>query len=290
MDDPRSLPGSRLRLLLGCGTPALFLEAHNAMSARIASDAGADALWASSLTLSCSFGYADDESLPIGNAIAMLAAVVAHSAVPVLVDGDTGSCSARDLGTFVRALERIGAAGVAFEDKLTPKTNSLLPGGEHQLATIGDFAERLRAAKRAQKRRTFVVVARTEALIAGKGVDEALARARAYVDAGADAVLVHSKARTFDEIAAFLRQWRRDVPVLCVPTTFSSTPADTYAASGVAGVIWANHLMRAAVEAMQQAAREIVRTRSAAVVEHRISTVPELWRLQGPRLTLEAAS
>ena len=137
---------------------------------------------------------------------------------------------------------------------------------------------------------SFVLVARTEALIAGQGVDKALARADAYVDAGADAVLVHSKAPTFDEIAAFLRQWHRDAPVLCVPTTFSSTPAETIAESGVAGVIWANHLMRAAVEAMQHAAREIVRARSAAVVEHRIATVPELWRLQRPSLPLEAVS
>jgi phosphoenolpyruvate phosphomutase len=101
---------------------------------------------------------------------------------------------------------------------------------------------------------------------------------------------VLSKALRFDEFAAFLEQWRRPVPVLCVPTTFSSTPPEAFAASGVAGVIWANHLMRAAVEAMQEAAREIVRAKSAAAVEHRISTVPELWRLQRVAVPLEAAS
>ena len=150
MDEAGSLPGSRLRQLLGRGTPALFLEAHNAVSARIASEAGADALWVSSLTLSCSFGYADDESLPLAAAVDMLAAVVSHSAVPVLVDGDTGSCGAREVRTVVRALERIGAAGVVFEDKLTPKANSLLPGCDHRLATTREFCERVRAAKRAQ--------------------------------------------------------------------------------------------------------------------------------------------
>lgn len=247
-------------------------------------------MWASSLTLSCSFGYADDESLPIAKAVDMLAALASQSAVPVLVDGDTGSCGAREVRTVVRALERIGAAGVAFEDKLTPKTNSLLPGGDHRLATTRQFCARVRAAKRAQTASSFVIVARTEALIAGEGVDEALARAAAYVDAGADAVLVHSKARTYDEIAAFMKQWRCRAPVLCVPTTFSSTPPETFAASGVAGVIWANHLMRAAVEAMQEAAREIVRAKSAAALEQRISTVQELWRLQRVTVPLEAAS
>jgi phosphoenolpyruvate phosphomutase len=289
MGDPPALPGNRLRLALKRSAPALLLEAHNAVSARIASEAGADALWASSLTLSCSFGYPDDESLPFEQAEDMIAAIVTSSAVPVLVDGDTGGCGSRDVTTIVRGLCRIGAAGVAFEDKRAPKINSLTPGGGHRLATIDEFAGRIGAARAAQTNPGFVVVARTEALIAGLGLAEALARAEAYVDAGADAVLIHSKAPTFDEVARFLRGWSRSAPVLCVPTTYAATPPDAFAAAGVAGVIWANQLMRAAVDAMQLTARDIIRARNAAGVEHRIAPVPELWRLQQISLPREVA-
>ena len=289
MGDTAAVPGTRLRLALKRSAPALLLEAHNAVSARIASEAGADALWASSLTLSCSFGYPDDESLPLEHAVDMVEAIVGSSTVPVLVDGDTGGCGARDVTTVVRALCRVGAAGVAFEDKSAPKLNSLVPGGGHRLASIDEFARRIREARTAQTNAGFVVVARTEALIAGLGLAEALARAEAYVDAGADAVLVHSKAPTFDEVARFLRGWSRRVPVLCVPTTYAATPPETFAAAGVSGVIWANQLMRAAVDAMQRTAREIVRARNAAGVEHRIAPVPELWRLQQISLPREVA-
>jgi phosphoenolpyruvate phosphomutase len=278
-----------LRRALRRSTPALLLEAHNAVSARIASEAGADGIWASSLTLSSSFGYPDDESLPLARAMEMLASIVAHSSVPVLVDADTGSCGRRDVTATVKGLTQIGAAGVTFEDKMAPKCNSLVPGGRHELASIDAFTERIRAAKHAQADPGFVVVARTEALIAGASRHEAMRRATAYVDAGADAVLVHSKAPTFDEVAGFLAEWDRDVPVLCVPTTFGGTPPDAFATAGVAGVIWANHLMRAAVEAMQQTAREIVRQRSASTVEARISPVPELWRLQQVSVPVQAA-
>ena len=289
MGDTAVVPGARLRLALKRSAPALLLEAHNAVSARIASEAGADALWASSLTLSCSFGYPDDESLPLEQAVDMVEAIVGSSTVPVLVDGDTGACGARDVTTVVRALCRAGAAGVAFEDKSAPKVNSLVPGGGHRLASIEEFARRIHHAQAAQTNPGFMVVARTEALIAGLGLAEALARAEAYVDAGADAVLVHSKAPTFDEVARFLRGWTRNAPVLCVPTTYAATPPETFAAAGVSGVIWANQLMRAAVEAMQRTARDIVRARNSAGVEHRIAPVPELWRLQQISLPREVA-
>jgi phosphoenolpyruvate phosphomutase len=289
MGDTPAVPGTRLRLALKRPAPALLLEAHNAVSARIASEAGADALWASSLTLSCSFGYPDDESLPLDQAVDMVEAIVASSAVPVLFDGDTGGCCAREVTTVVRALCRVGAAGVAFEDKSAPKLNSLVPGGGHRLASIEEFARRIDEARAAQTNAGFVVVARTEALIAGLGLAEALRRAEAYADAGADAVLVHSKAPTFDEVARFLRGWSRKVPVLCVPTTYAATPPEAFATAGVSGVIWANQLMRAAVDAMQRTARDIVRARNAAGVEQQIAPVPELWRLQQISLPREVA-
>jgi phosphoenolpyruvate phosphomutase len=275
-------PGAQLRRIMTAGEPALLLEAHNAVSARIAEEAGADGVWVSSLTLSCAYGLPDDESITMAQAIEAVAAIVARVGVPVLFDGDTGYGGPSQLTTLVRSLSRCGMAGISIEDKVAPKCNSLLASAHHVLATTADFCERLRVAKAAPADPSFVVVARTETLIAGRPLDEALSRAEAYVDAGADAVLVHSKAPTFAEVEGFMRLWRRRAPIICVPTTYASTAPQAFADAGIGAVIWANHMMRAAIAAMQSVASAIVRQKSAAGQERAIAPVAELWRLQAP--------
>jgi phosphoenolpyruvate phosphomutase len=280
--------GASLRRILNARSPALLLEAHNAVSARIAEEAGADGVWVSSLTLSCAYGIPDDESITIEQAIEAASAIAARVSVPVLFDGDTGYGGPTELTTLVRSLSQCGVAGVAIEDKVAPKCNSLLASAHHTLASIDDFCDRIRVAKLAQTDPSFVVVARTEALIAGRPVDDALKRAGAYVDAGADAVLGHSKAPSFVEVHAFMLRWPRRAPIICVPTTYASTPPQLFAEAGIGAVIWANHLMRAAIVAMQDAAAAIVRARSAAGIEPHIAPVKEIWRLQDPPLPLAA--
>jgi phosphoenolpyruvate phosphomutase len=282
--------GATLRAALASPLPALLLESHNALSARIAQEAGADGVWVSSLTLSCSYGLPDDESITMDQAVIMLSAIAAAAEVPILFDGDTGYGGPLELARLVRALGHAGVAGVAIEDKVAPKCNSLMAHASHTLATVPEFCQRLRVAKAAQTTGSFVLVARTEALIAGGTIDEALARAEAYVDAGADAVLVHSKAPTFGQVQAFMNRWSRRAPIVCVPTTYAQTPPQAFTNAGIAAVIWANHLMRAAVVAMQQAAAAIVRAQSAAALECSIAPVGELWRLQECRVAAPDAA
>ena len=164
--------------------------------------------------------------------------------LPILVDGDTGYGNFNNVRRLVRKLGERGIAGVCLEDKLFPKTNSFL--GERQpLADIAEFCGRIRAGKDAQTDDSFSIVARTEALISGHSMDEALRRAEAYHAAGADAILVHSKKKDAAEITGFMERWDRRCPVVIVPTMYYATPADTFRQAGISMVIWANHLVRA---------------------------------------------
>ena len=177
---------------------------------------------------------------------------------------------------------------MCIEDKVFPKTNSFLNSEQQQLAPIEEFCGKLRAGKDAQPDPDFVIVARTEALVTGLDVGAALERAERYAEAGADAVLVHSKAKTFAPIEEFMGRWRGGVPVICVPTTYYSTPTQAFERAGISVVIWANHLLRAAVAAMQQVASHVGRTGSARDIEDLIVPVKELFRLQDTQALSES--
>jgi phosphoenolpyruvate phosphomutase len=169
-----------------------------------------------------------------------------------------------------------------------PKTNSFISGEQQPLAQIEEFAGKIRAAKESQADPDFCVVARVEALIAGWGLDEALRRAEAYHRAGCDAILMHSKISTPDEILAFMREWKRACPVVIVPTMYYDTPTEVFEDAGVSLVIWANHLLRSSVKAMQQTAAEIFHERSLRTVESGIVPVKEIFRLQNAAELKEA--
>lgn len=273
-------PARALRRLLHAGRCSYLLEAHNALSARIAAESGAPGIWASSLTLSCSFGVPDHGELTMSQALDVLESMTSRVTVPVLFDGDTGYGHFRHFQQLVRRLERRRVAGVCIEDKAFPKQNSFLEGERQPLAPAEEFCGKLRAGLAAREDPDFVVVARTEALVAGLGLEAALERAERYVDAGADAVLVHSKAPTFAEAQAFLARFSRRVPVLCVPTTYYATPPEAFEAAGVALVVWANHLLRASIAAMRRAAERIHATGTARDVEDEVAALPDVFRLQ----------
>src|SRR6202451_1065224 len=183
--------------------------------------------------------------------------MVDASALPILLDGDTGYGNFNNLRRLVRKLEQRGIAGVCIEDKQFPKTNSFLNGERQPLADIEEFAGKIAAGKDTQLDPNFCIVARVEALIAGWGMDEELKRAEAYRRAGADAILIHSKLSKADEIVAFAREWARRAPLVIVPTRYYSTPTDVFRQSDISVVIWANHLVRSAASAMQSVAKDI---------------------------------
>jgi len=272
--------GQQLRALLNSPHTEHILEAHSAISAQIVEEAGIPGIWASSLTLSALNGLRDNSEITMTESVAILESITTAVDIPILFDGDTGYGQFSHFQQLVKKLVARGVGGVCIEDKLFPKKNSFIAGESQQLATIDEFCGKLRAGKDAQRDDDFVIAARTEAYITGLGTEEALERAEAYVDAGADAILVHSKEKTFAQVQDFMRHWKRDVPVICVPTTYYHTPREAFDQAGVALIIWANHMLRVSVQAMQGLANHIGHTGSARDLEENIASVKELFRLQ----------
>jgi phosphoenolpyruvate phosphomutase len=200
--------------------------------------------------------------------------------IPILLDADTGYGNFNNVRRLVRKLEQINVAGMCIEDKLFPKTNSFINSEQQPLADVEEFAAKIKAAKDSQQDPDFCVVARVESLIAGWELEEALRRAEAYSLAGADAILMHSKLKTADQILAFLREWNNRCPVVIVPTTYYNTPTSVYEEAGVSLVIWANHLLRASIKTMQQTAAQIYQEQSIRSIESQVVTVKEIFRLQ----------
>jgi len=203
-----------------------------------------------------------------------------RTSIPILLDGDTGYGNFNNARRLVHKLEQRGIAGVCLEDKLFPKTNSLLEGAKQDLAHIGEFSKKITACKDQASDKDFVVVARVEAFIAGWGLEEALRRAEAYRQAGADAILMHSNLGEPSEIQAFMREWNNRHPVVIVPTKYYKTPTNDFKDWGVSMVIWANHNIRSAVKAMQKTTKLIYDNQSLVPVEKEIASVKEIFRLQ----------
>lgn len=270
--------GERLRGELRAREPCQIMGAHDGLSARIAAHAGFGALWASGLCMSAALGVRDCDEASWTEILGVVATMVDATDVPVLVDGDTGYGNFNTARRFAARAERLGAAGVCFEDKRFPKMNSFF-GDSHDLAPLAQVRGTISACKDGQAQPSFVLVARTEALIAGRSVGEALERAAAYVEAGADALFVHSRRSTPVEVESFMRQWDGSRPVLVAPTTYASTPMAHFRRMGVAGVIWANHSMRAAFAAMRAVCEEVRAAGSTAGVDGRVAPLDEVFEL-----------
>ncbi len=265
------------------------MEAHNALSAKLANDAGFKALWASSLTLSASMGLRDANELSWSQVLDLIDPMLEFVDTPILVDADSGYGDFNIFGRFVRKASKRGVAGVCIEDKAFPKRNSFA-NTSHQLAEVDEFCGMIRAAKDQQDNPGFCVVARTEAFVAGAGLSEALLRAARYEAAGADALFVHSKQKTAFEIEAFCRSWQGEIPLIIAPTTYASTPTADFERLGIGAVIWANHGLRAAMKAMQESYQQIAADRSVSKLEHRVASVDELLNLNGTDDLIEKQS
>src|SRR5216684_3656706 len=264
-----------------------LMEAHSGLSAKIVEEAGFPGIWASGLSISASLGLRDSNEASWTQVLEVLEFMAESTKLPILVDGDTGYGNFNNVRRLVRKLCERRVAGVCIEDKLFPKTNSFV--GERQpLAGIEEFSGRIKAGKDSQSDDDFVIVARTEALISGYGLDEALLRAEAYHAAGADAILIHSKQKTASEILAFAERWQNRCPLIIVPTTYHSTPTSLFRQAGISTVIWANHNLRAAITAMRDTSRRIWEDESLREVEGRVASVQDIFRLVG-NAELEAA-
>ncbi len=265
-----------------------IMEAHNGLSAKIAQEAGFKGIWGSGLSISAALGVRDNNEASWTQVLDVMEFMSDATNVPIMLDADTGYGNFNNVRRLVHKLEQRNVAAMCIEDKLFPKTNSFINGEGQPLADIAEFSGKIKAAKDTQSDPDFCVVARVEALIAGWGMGEALKRAEAYHKAGADAILMHSKRSTPDEILAFMKEWGNTCPVVIVPTMYYKTPTQVFADAGVSLIIWANHLMRASVAAMQRTAATIYAEQSLVSVEPQIVSVKEVFRLQNAQ-ELEAA-
>ena len=268
-----------LRAKLNVRKPAIAMAAHNPLAAKLASDAGFDAIWGSGFELSASYAVPDANILSMGIHLDMMRAIAEVQAAPVIADVDTGFGNAVNVAYVVPRYVAAGVAAIVIEDKTFPKDSSLRAGGRQELVPVGEFQGKVAAAKNAAGE--ALVVARTEALIAGLGEDEALRRGAAYAEAGADAVLIHSKQKTPDEILSFCKAWPGHVPLVLVPTSYPQLSFADVAALGKVGlIICGNHAIRAAVAAMQSTFARIIAEGGIAGVEHEIASVADVFALQ----------
>ncbi len=263
-------------------------EAHNGLSAKIVEEAGFPGIWASGLSISAQFGVRDNNEASWTQVLEDLEFMSDATRIPILLDGDTGYGNFNNMQRLIRKLEQRHIAAVCIEDKLFPKTNSFLKGDAQPMADMQEFCGKIKAGKDAQSDPDFCLIARVEAFICGWGLTEALRRAEAYHQAGADGILIHSALSVPDEILAFKREWGNRCPVVIVPTKYYSTPTDVFRQQGFSMVIWANHMLRAAVATMQKTARALKQSENLLSIEDKVAPVSEIFRLQNAAELLEA--
>jgi len=266
---------------LASGDLITLMSAHNPLSARLAEEAGFDGIWASGFELSAAYGVPDASLLSFTQHLDMTRAIIEQTTIPMIADIDTGYGNAINVGHVVTAYARAGSAAVVMEDKLFPKDTSLLAGGRQELVRIEEFQGKIEAARAAGKAHDLLVIARTEAMIADLGLDEALKRGMAYAEAGADLLLVHSKRKTPDEIVAFCERWNGPIPLTIVPTAYPDlTEAKVRALGKIRIVIYANHAIRAAVGAMREVFAQIKRDGGIHNADRQIASVEDIFDLQ----------
>ena len=279
---------TQFKNLLHSNQLEFLMEAHNGLSAKIVEETEFSGIWGSGLAISSALGVRDNNEASWTQVLEVIEFMSDATSIPILLDADTGYGNFNNVRRLVRKLEQRHVAAMCIEDKLFPKTNSFINGEQQPLASIEEFSGKIKAAKDSQEDQDFCVVARVEAFIAGWGLDEALRRGEAYHRAGADAILIHSKIATPDQILSFMKEWKNTSPVVIVPTMYFNTPTSVFEEAGVSLVIWANHLLRSNIKAMQQTAAKIHESRSLQVVEKEIVSVKEVFRLQNAAELKEA--
>lgn len=252
--------------------------AHDALSAVLLERAGFPALWVSGFALSAAqFAMPDVNLVSMTESVDATRRMCESVKIPVIVDADNGFGDATNATRCVREYGMAGAAGVCIEDNTFPKRCSLYPGAPRELISISEMCQKLTAAKRAAESFNMLLIGRVESLIADLGVADAIERANAYADAGADAVLIHSKK--FAPIREIASSGKLRRPLVVVPTLFGDTPFEDMAACGIAGAIYANQMLRSMVHSCQPLARQLLSAQSLAELDRNLSTVSDINKL-----------
>ena len=273
---------SKLKRILNAKKFVRVLEAHDALSGLIVENSkllangkveGYDAIWSSSLADSLVKGKQDDQSVDYSSRILSLGSILEITTKPIIFDADTGG-RIEHVPNLVRALERNGVSAMIIEDKSGYKINSLFNNQSKSIQDkIKNFSNKIKVAKESAYSDDFMVIARIESLILGKSQKDSIKRARSYIKAGADAILIHSKSKNSDEIFKFSRIYRKlnmKKPLVSVPSTYSKTLEKELIKNGFQMVIYANHLIRASYKAMSDAAKEILKNKRTYNIEKKI--------------------
>ena len=281
----------RLRQLISMTPIVKVMEAHSGLTGLIVEKTVVenegrldqfDAMWISSLCDSTAKGKPDIELVDMTSRFRTIDDIMEVTTKPIIFDGDTGGLTEHFVYT-VRSLERMGVSAVIIEDKKGLKKNSLFGTEVAQTqATIEEMSAKIAAGKKAQLTDDFMIIARIESLILEKGMEDALARAKAFVEAGADGIMIHSRKKDPAEIVEFCDRFReadRTTPIVVVPSSFNSITEDELAAHGVNIVIYANQLTRSAFPAMQQTAEDILRYHRAKEVDDRLMPIKQIITL-----------
>ncbi|GAB7140891.1 phosphoenolpyruvate mutase [Deferribacterales bacterium RsTz2092] len=281
----------QLRRLINAKPIVRTIEAHNGISALIAENVSVvengkretfDAIWLSSLTDSTAKGKPDIEFVDSTSRSNTLSDILEVTTIPLIYDGDTGSYP-EHFKLLVRRLERMGVSAVIIEDKIGLKRNSLFGTDVSQSQdSIEGFCEKIQAGKLARVTDDFMIIARIESLILDKGVDDAVARAKAYLEAGADGIMIHSRKKEPNEIFEFCKLYKgfaEGKPLVAVPSSYSQVYESELIGHGVNIVIYANHLLRAAYPAMFRTAETILKNKRAKEADEQCMSIKEILNI-----------
>jgi phosphoenolpyruvate phosphomutase / 2-hydroxyethylphosphonate cytidylyltransferase len=279
---------SRLRRLIDSKEVVRIMESHNALSGLITENIKAedgteyDGMWSSSLTDSTSKGKPDIEAVDVSTRISTINEIFEVTTKPMIYDADTGGI-AEHFAFTVRTLERTGISAVIIEDKTGLKKNSLFGNDVAQTQdTIENFCQKIQKGKQAQITDDFMIIARIESLILEKGIDDAITRAKAYIEAGADGIMIHSREKSPDEVIEFcrqLREYNENIPIIAVPTSYNQITAKDLAKVGINVVIYANHMLRAAYPGMKNVAKSILENDRSYEAEKELLSIKEILDL-----------
>ena len=254
--------------------------AFDAMSAKLVELSNFDAIWAGSFAISATHALPDASILTMTEFLSVASNMADTCSIPVIADCDTGFGGPSNVSHMVKKYEKAGIAAISIEDKIFPKQNSLLQNGIQKILPEKDFVAKIIAAKNAKVNENFLIIARVEALIAGLGVSEARKRADAYEKAGADAILIHSKKNTPDEIFEFCETWDGKIPIIVIPTSYPNVTLDELQNHKVKMVIYANQSLRVSHWAMVEYLSKLSTARSLSDVETKMTTMEDIFHLQ----------
>jgi len=255
--------------------------AFDVMSAKLAEMNDFDAIWASGFGISSARALPDAGIITMTELLDAVTFMAEACSIPVIADCDTGYGGPNNVAHLVKKFENAGIAGICIEDKTFPKENSLFKDGKQEMISKKDFVAKLIAAKNAKKNPDFVIIGRTEALIADLGVDEALDRATAYEKAGADIIFVHSRKKNPDEIFEFYEKWKGKTPLMAVPTAFPTVALDELKSRGVQMVVFAHQTTLAAFAAISDVVKRMSEIKSLSDLSTKLASMDDLFKLQG---------